>query len=190
MKLILASSSPRREEILRNAGYEFEVIPSRVDENLPEPLPPEETVTRLAVLKAGEIFSQYPDAVVLGADTVVSVGGKILGKPKDEQDAAGMLEKLSGRTHEVFSGVALMADGRRESFAEKSQVCFYPLGQELIKRYTATGEPLDKAGAYGIQGFGSLLVREITGDYYNVMGLPVARLGRALENFGITPLWR
>lgn len=188
MKLVLASTSPRRKEILKGIGLEFEAVGSDVDENIGEELLPRELVTRLAAMKALKILELYPDAVVLGADTVVSIGGKILGKPADEKDAKSMLLALSGKTHEVFSGVAILSAGRREIFAETTFVTFYTLDEETVDRYIQTGEPFDKAGAYGIQGLGSLLVSGIRGDYFNVMGLPVSKTARSLKNFGLRVL--
>ena len=187
MKLILASSSPRRKEILENAGYAFEIVPSGADESA-EISGPSELVKHLSRVKAEAVSKDFPCAVVIGADTVVSIGGSILQKPKDTEDAKAMLRLLSGKTHEVFTGVAVLRGGTGETFSVCSRVVFYALTEDLICRYAATGEPLDKAGGYGIQGRGSLLVREIEGDYFNIMGLPVAPLSRRLESlFGIRP---
>lgn len=185
MKLVLASSSPRRQELLRALGLDFEVLPSELDERLEEQLPPDQMVETLAAMKAQEVLSIRPDAVVLGADTVVSIGGHILGKPSGKLEAARMLRQLSGRVHEVYTGVALLSNRHTEHFCEKTRVRFYELSNDLIERYLATGEPFDKAGAYGIQAYGSVLVKGIEGDYFNVMGLPVARVARSLESFGI-----
>ena len=127
----------------------------------------------------------FPDETVIGADTVVSIDGEILGKPHDEADAWRMLELLSGRTHSVFTGVAVISNGKLTTFAEETRVTFFPLDDREIARYIAAGEPFDKAGAYGIQGAGALLVKGIEGDYYNVMGLPAGRLYRLLKSLNI-----
>ena len=127
----------------------------------------------------------FPDETVIGADTVVSIDGEILGKPHDEADAWRMLELLSGRTHSVFTGVAVISNGKLTTFAEETRVTFFTLDDREIARYIAAGEPFDKAGAYGIQGAGALLVKGIEGDYYNVMGLPAGRLYRLLKSLNI-----
>lgn len=187
MKLILASSSPRRQEILRGAGFDFETVSADINEEIGEARPGR-LVTELSLHKAFAVSKQNPDAVVIGADTVVNVGGQVLGKPQDEADAARMLGLLSGRIHTVYSGVAIVANGGAESFVSRTRVEFYPLDDEITRRYIATGEPMDKAGAYGIQGRGALLIRSISGDYYNVMGLPIAELCRRLaSSYGIRP---
>lgn len=191
MKLVLASGSPRRSELLRAAGYEFEVCPSGANEDI-APVPPRLYTQALAEKKAAEVLARAGGGrVVVGADTVVFVGGRILGKPLDGADAVRMLELLSGRAHEVFTGVSVAAPDGTETFCERTVVQFFPLNRGMIARYVATGQPLDKAGAYGIQGPGSLLVERIEGDYYNVMGLPIGRLSRILETkFGILPVPR
>ena len=187
MRLILASTSPRRKEIMQNAGFVFEVIPSFADENI-EDTPPAQMVTSLALLKAKEIAVQIPDAVVVGADTIVCFKGNILQKPKDESDAVQMLKMLSGAVHEVYTGVAIVTKNKKESFYVKSYVKFYKLSDDFIMRYVKTAEPMDKAGAYGIQSKGALLVESIEGDYFNIMGLPVAELAKRLEsNYNIKP---
>ncbi len=182
--MILASQSPRRYELLKLISEDFSVIPATGEEILPEGLSPAEAVQYLARHKAEEIRALYsgaPKEPIIAADTVVSIDGKILGKPKDAFDAADMLGMLSGRTHSVFTGVCVI-DGERESvFAEETKVEFYELSAEEIRAYIATGEPMDKAGAYGIQDKGALIVKRIDGDYYNVMGLPVGRLSRVLR---------
>ena len=179
-KLILASASPRRKELLEQAGYRFEVIPSTCEEIVPEGLSPKDIVEGLAYQKALDVYASHPDAVVLGADTVVCFDGEILGKPRDKEDAARMLRLLSGQTHEVRTGFALLAKGVEFVSSEAAMVTFFNLTQEEIERYIATGEPMDKAGAYGIQGKGAVLVRSVLGDYFNVVGLPIATVARAL----------
>jgi septum formation protein len=184
-RLILASSSPRRKELLSYALLPFDVYPSQIKEVMDPGLTAEELVCSLADQKARDVFSQYPDAVIIGSDTIVVLDGKPLGKPQDEQEAREILRMLSGRTHEVFTGVSLIAGDRSSIFAEKTEVRFWPLTAEEIEWYITTKEPFDKAGSYGIQGKGSVFVHSIIGDYYNVMGLPVSRVVRELEGFGI-----
>ena len=180
--MILASQSPRRKELLSLITGNFEIIPAKGEERLPEGITPENAVLLLCEQKADEIFSSHKGQIIVAADTIVAADGKILGKPKDEADAFYMLKLLSGRVHSVYTGVCIIfEDGGKKTFAEHTEVEFYPLSDEEIRAYVATGEPMDKAGAYGIQGKGSLLVKRINGDYYNVMGLPVARLARELK---------
>lgn len=160
----------------------FRIIPAKGEEVLPEKSLPEDAVLSLSEQKANEIFREHRGEVIVAADTIVAIDGKILGKPRDEKDAFAMLKTLSGRVHEVYTGVCVIfANGRKERFFEETKVEFYELSDEEIAAYIKTGEPLDKAGAYGIQGKGALLVKRIDGDYYNVMGLPVARLLRVLN---------
>jgi septum formation protein len=190
MKLILASASPRRAEILRNAGFEFEIRPAHVDETLLSGERPEDYVKRLAETKAkaiaGTIAREADASFVVGADTVVVVDGEIFGKPADAQDARRMLTRLSGRSHEVLTGIAVLraADGTGGTVVETTQVTFRLLSQQDIEDYIATGEPFDKAGAYGIQGLGGKFVPRIQGCYFNVMGLPVSRLWQMLRSLG------
>ena len=176
--MILASQSPRRRELLKYITDDFAVKVSDVDETLPNGASPSAAVVYLSQIKARP-FAAVGDTVI-GADTVVAIDGKILGKPTDKADAAAMLRELSGTTHSVFTGVTVIKDNHERSFYCETKVKFYPLTDSEIERYIATGEPLDKAGAYGIQGYGSLLVEGIEGDYFNVVGLPVSRLNRFL----------
>lgn len=184
-RFILASASPRRAELLRNAGFDFEIIVSDADESLPDGIPVSEAVLRLSKVKAQSVSEKYPGAVVLGCDTVVSLDGKIMGKPKDDRHASEMLRTLSGKIHKVYTGVTVTDGERTESFFTGTEVEFYPLSEETIASYIATKETADKAGAYGIQGFGSVLVKRIDGDYFSVMGLPVSESARVLARFGI-----
>lgn len=184
-RFILASASPRRKEILANAGFEFDIIVSDVDENITEDLSPSETVEELAKRKALAVWEENKDAVVFGCDTVVAVDGKILGKPRDDDEAFDMIKMLSGKAHTVSTGVCICASDKVSVFSNTTQVEFYPLSDETIRGYVATGESSDKAGAYGIQGFGSVLIKEIKGDYFSVMGLPVSESSRVLADFGI-----
>ena len=167
---------------------EFEVIPAQGEEIATRTLGPGRLVEELSRRKCAEVAAAHPGALVIAADTVVSIDGRILGKPRSGEEAVQMLAELSGREHVVYSGVTVRQGGRAVTEHEATPVRFRPLAAEDIARYTATGEPMDKAGAYGIQGYGSLLVEGITGDYYNVMGLPVCRLGRILKSFGVDPL--
>ncbi len=181
MSLILASGSPRRRELLGLITNDFTVCVSGAEEHTDPGLTPAETVLALARLKGEDVAKTHPDDTVIAADTVVALDGEILGKPADAEDAARMLRFLSGRTHEVFTGVYIARGGREAHFYEKTGVTFYELSEEEIAAYVATGEPADKAGAYGIQGKGALLVKGIEGDYFNVVGFPVAAVSRALR---------
>ncbi len=181
--MILASQSPRRRELLSLITTDFRVIPAKGEEILPDGISPSEAVVLLSRQKAAEIYKEYKNETIIASDTVVAIDGKILGKPIDEQDAEGMLRLLSGRTHSVFTGVCIISPhGSENSFAEETKVEFWELSDELISGYVKSGEPMDKAGAYGIQGSGAMLVKRINGDYYNVMGLPVGRLYRELSD--------
>lgn len=182
-KIILASASPRRKELMELAGYDFEVICADIVEVVPEEAMPQEVVMSLALQKAQAVAAEHKEAVVIGSDTVVALDGKILGKPHSEQEACEMLRSLSGRTHKVFTGVAIVCGGKVKSFFDETDVEFYSLGDDEIKKYVATGEPTDKAGAYGIQGKGSVLVKRINGDFFSVMGLPIAKLYREMSDF-------
>ena len=177
-KIILASASPRRRELLAQAGFEFEVITSDVDEVVDPALTPDMLVMSLATQKAQAVAVRHKEFVVIGSDTVVVLDGKVLGKPKDEADAVRMLKSLSGRTHEVYTGVCVAYGGETHSFFECTRVKFCELDSAQIEAYVATKEPMDKAGAYGIQGKGCVLVEGIEGDYFNVVGFPVSRFCR------------
>lgn len=179
--LILASGSPRRKELLSKLQIPFKSITSKVDEHFQENLSPENVVVELAHRKAREVFKDYQDAVVIGSDTVVVHKGRILGKPHNRDDARAMLQQLSGQTHSVFTGVAVLFQKQIKTFFEKTDVTFWELSSFEIEEYLNTGEPFDKAGSYGIQGFGSLFVKSIHGDYYSVVGLPISRLKRELS---------
>ncbi len=184
-RFIVASASPRRRELLQNAGFSFDVIPSDADESINEALSPEETVMLLAKRKAVNIFEKNTDAVVLGCDTVVELDGIILGKPENAENAKEMLLSLSGKTHNVHTGVCLKSSEKEKTFVSTTKVEFYDNSEDIIDRYIATGDPMDKAGAYGIQTIGSVLVKGIEGDYFTVVGLPVAKTVRELESFGV-----
>jgi septum formation protein len=190
--IILASASPRRRELMSLLGVEFQVVPSVVDEetvDLPH-VHPGAFVRALAMLKAEDVAERVKDGLILGADTVVVLGEEIIGKPRDVADAARMLNALKGRTHQVFTGLALIRveNGVTMSQAEdhvETDVRMRNFSAETLHAYLDTGEPLDKAGAYGIQGRGAVLVEGIAGDFYNVVGLPLARLSEMLESFGV-----
>lgn len=181
-ELILASGSPRRKELLARTGRSFRVIVSAADEIAAADMEPASVAMQNARVKALAVAANVPDsATVIGADTIVVLDGRIFGKPGDEEDARRMLRELAGRTHQVITGVCLVHGGQCETFAETTNVCFRDLSASEIDVYIATGEPLDKAGAYGIQGAAGAFVDHIEGDYDNVVGLPVARLERALD---------
>lgn len=184
-KFILASASPRRKEILENAGFVFDIIVSDADENITEKLTPSDTVEELAKRKALSVWEENKDAVVFGCDTVVAVDGKILGKPKDDDEAFHMIKMLSGKVHTVSTGVCICDSDKMSVFSNTTEVEFYPLSDETIRSYIATGEGKDKAGSYGIQGYGCVLIKEIKGDYFSVMGLPVSESARVLADFGV-----
>ena len=179
--LILASASPRRQELISLISKEFSVCPANVDEGFSSDLSAESVPEMLAVRKALAVSKEHPNDTVVGCDTSVIVDNEILGKPKDLEDAFRMLSLLSGKTHKVITGCAIFKGGKSISFSEVTKVTFYPLTEDEINSYIETNEPMDKAGAYGIQGYGSLLVKEIHGDYFNVVGLPVAKLNKALK---------
>lgn len=178
---ILASASPRRQELLKLILPEFKIIPSGIEEIVPLGMEGEEQPRYLANLKAKDIAVKYPDDIVIGADTSVIIDSTVLGKPVNADDAFGMLKILSGKKHKVVTGCAVVKKGLCNSFSVATEVEFYPLSDSEIEDYIITGEPFDKAGAYGIQGRGALLVKEIRGDYFNVVGLPVAELNRKLK---------
>ena len=177
---ILASGSPRRKELLNLFIDDYEVLVSGCEEFVPEGTPAEKVPAILAEQKALAVADIRPNDTVIGSDTVVVLNNEIFGKPKDKEHAHAMLRALSGKKHFVYTGVAVAEKGEVRSFVQKTEVEFYELSDETIEKYIATGEPMDKAGAYGIQGKGSVLIKGIVGDYFNVMGLPVAKTARFL----------
>jgi septum formation protein len=181
--VVLASASPRRRELLRLVGIEHTVIPADVDETHPPSEAPAVYAERLARQKAAAI--ERDDAVVIGSDTIVVVDGEVLGKPRDREQAVAMLRRLSGRAHVVMTGVAVAWRGRISSGVEEVGVTLRALSDDEIRRYVETGEPMDKAGAYGIQGFGATIVDRVDGDYFAVMGLPLNRLVRLCRALGL-----
>ena len=196
MKIILASASPRRRELLHQIGWEFEVCVSQVEEKITKTIP-WEVVEELSAQKAEDVFERMQESasgakeplLVIGADTIVACDGRILGKPSDREDAAAMLKLLQGRSHHVYTGVTVClrkADGKivRSTFHEATEVTFYPMTEEEIKWYVDSKEPMDKAGGYGIQGLCARFINGITGDYNNVVGLPVGRLYQEVGKLG------
>ncbi len=181
--VILASSSPRRKELLQLICSNFRVIPPECDEKLPSNIPTNEAAEYLSDLKCRYIADIYDNSIVIGCDTMVICGGVIYGKPSDEDDAKRMLLALSGKEHMVVSGVTIGYQKRFLSFSVNTKVTFRNLSDADIDIYCRSGEPLDKAGAYGIQGIGSMLVKKIDGDFYNVVGLPVSEIAENLEGF-------
>lgn len=186
-KLILASASPRRNQLLMQAGLTCEIVPSQAEEIITKN-DPREVVKELSYLKAHEVanrFSDDSDVVIIGADTIVSYNGRIMGKPADKDDAISMLQILQGETHQVYTGVTMIVlqEGTKkiETFYEKTDVEFFPMTSAEIESYVETDEPMDKAGAYGIQGKSAVFIRRINGDYNNVVGLPIGRLYQELK---------
>ena len=177
-RFILASASPRRQELLARGGYAFDVVPPHVDEQRHPDEAPSDYVRRLALEKTASVALGHPGRVVLGADTTVVIEGRVLGKPSDHEDAAGMLRALSGRAHEVLTGVAVRLAERSVSEVENTTVTLAPLDEATIAWYVGTGEPLDKAGGYGVQGIASRFVTRVDGSYSNVVGLPLSVVDR------------
>jgi septum formation protein len=185
LRVVLASSSPRRRELLTLIGISHAVLPADIDESVLPGEDPREHAERLARGKAGVIAEREPNALVIAADTIVVVDGDILGKPRDEASAAQMLRRLSGRGHVVFTAVAVARGGQVASGVEAVDVNFRDLSDDEIHRYIATREPMDKAGAYGIQGYGATIVERIDGDYFAVMGLALGRMVRLMASVGV-----
>jgi len=191
--IILASTSPRRKELLQQIGVKFEIVPSQASEDIQKELLPREAVRVLAERKADTVASIRPEALVIGADTIISLDGEILGKPGSYKKAKETLARLSGRTHQVVSGVAIVCLLRNihDVFDVTTDVTFGVLSDDIIEKYVKTGEPLDKAGAYAIQGGGSILVQSIKGSYYNIVGFPIFEIAEALSRHtkGYQYLW-
>ncbi|MTD41903.1 septum formation protein Maf [Erwinia sp. CPCC 100877] len=183
MAVILASQSPRRQELLGRIISNFEIVPADIDEQVKEKIAPEAYVQAMALEKATYVAEQYPEDLVIGCDTIVTIDEEILGKPASREAAFRMLRQLSGRTHKVYTSVVMKKGTQQSSVTVPAEVVFYELSDEEIERYLDTSEFKDKAGAYGIQGQGALLIKEIQGDYYAIMGLPVATVYRMLADF-------
>ncbi|WP_322173482.1 Maf family protein [Acutalibacter caecimuris] len=179
--VVLASQSPSRKMLLEQAGVSIEVMVSGVDEEVPEGYTPVQTVECLARRKAEAVAPLCPDRLLIAADSVVSIDGMIIGKPEDDQAARATLRRLSGRTHKLYTGVCLVARGQTQVFHQVTDVTFYPLAEEEIAAYVAMGESTGRAGGYGIEGVGVMLVQGISGDYPNIVGLPVAETLRRLR---------
>lgn len=186
-KIILASASPRRGELLNRLGFNFTIVPSKIDEDRFQGLAPAEMVEKLAVNKARKVASLVEDTVVIAADTVVVLDGEVLGKPADEKEACDMLNRLQGEKHAVYTGIALCRtdDDKLLLDHDITDVYMSNMSEEEIVSYVKTGEPMDKAGSYGIQGLGGIFVERINGSYFTVMGLPVHKLALMLKEFGI-----
>jgi septum formation protein len=181
--IILASGSPRRAKLLKEAGLDFKIVPSDIDENYDEDLSPKEISMYLAEIKAKHIFEQHQNDIVIGADTIVVLENQILGKPKDANDAFEMLSKLSNQCHDVYTGVSIISKDKKVTFFSQTKVCMKPLSALEIESYVKTEEPMDKAGAYGIQGKGGTLVDHFEGDFFTIMGLPLKEVLYQLKNF-------
>ncbi len=185
MKIILASASPRRQELIKMITEDIVVNPCDCDETVKPGLVGREIAEYLSKIKGEAVNEQFKDEIIVSADTIVCLNDKVLGKPKSEDDAFNMLRALSGNTHSVFTGVTIIKGEKVKTFSQETKVTFYDLSDDEINEYIASKECADKAGSYGIQGKGGLLVKGIDGDYFNVVGLPVARLKRELKEFYI-----
>ena len=183
MKIVLASASPRRQELIKLITEDVLVNPCDCDETIKSGLKGKEIAEYLSQIKGRAVKAQFTDEVIVSADTIVCLGDVVLGKPTSKESAYKMLRTLSGNTHSVFTGVTIIKGERETTFSQETRVTFYELTDEEIYEYIASGEAYDKAGSYGIQGKGGVLVKGIEGDYFNVVGLPVARLKRELEKF-------
>ncbi len=187
--IILASKSPRRQELLARLGLDFTVMTEDVDETMDPDLPLEQEIVRVSESKARAVQDRAgPDDLIISADTVVCADGRRLGKPADEADAKRMLRLLSGRAHTVVSGLCVLCGERCETAAVRTAIHFRPLSEREIDAYVTSGEPMDKAGAYGIQGLAAIFVDKLDGDYYNVMGFPLCTLAELLKRFGVNVL--
>ncbi len=180
-QVILASASPRRRELLQKVFPAFDVMPAEVEEIVPEGISPREESEYLAMIKARPLAQQYPEALVIGSDTTVLVDDVVLGKPRDAEEARAMLRMLSGRSHTVCTGVCLLYKGQMVRFTESTEVEFYPMTEAEIEAYVASGDPMDKAGAYGIQSGAGIYIKGIRGDYDTVMGLPASRIYQEIK---------
>lgn len=179
--IILASQSPRRRELMLLMNVPFSSENPQIEETVDPSLPIEKAIEKIAIDKALDVFKRHPQAIVIGSDTVVVLDGKVMGKPADDEDAVRMLKELSGKTHKVITGVCLISDEEKIVFHSSAKVTFYPLEEAQIRNYVSNSLPLDKAGAYGIQDRGALFIKGIEGDYYTIMGLPIAEVNRRLK---------
>ena len=182
-KIVLASQSPRRRELMQYLNVHFETVSPNIEEHMDMNLPIQERIESIAKQKARSVFEKRPDNLVIGCDTVVVFESEVLGKPITEENAIEMLKRLSGKTHVVYTSVAMISSKQKVSFTSKTEVTFYDLDDKEIEDYVKTKEPLDKAGAYTIQGGGAIFVKEITGDFYTVMGLPIAKMYQTIKQY-------
>ena len=182
-RIILASQSPRRKELLSLLKLKFEIIVADIDETINHNNDLVKEIEKLSYLKAKKVFDDNTDALVIGADTIVKIDNKVLGKPSSYEDARNMLKMLSGRTHEVVTGATIMTNEKTETFSSIAKVTFYELSENEIDTYIKTNEPMDKAGAYAIQGDGAKLVKSIEGDFYTIVGLPIGEINQRLKKF-------
>ncbi len=182
-RIVLASKSPRRRELMELLHIPFDVIVSDIDEQIDPQNDLVREIEKLSFRKAEAVFKDHPDALVIGSDTIVKIGNDILGKPKNIEQAEAMLKELSGKTHEVVTGVSILYKDRTETFSSVAKVTFYPLDEKEISEYIATNEPMDKAGSYAIQGDAAKFIRSIEGDYYTIVGLPIAELYHRLKKY-------
>jgi len=182
-KIILASQSPRRKQLLSLLGLEFEAIPADIDEQIDFNNDLVSEIEKLSYQKANHIYKDHKDALVIGSDTIVKINNDILGKPKTYEEAKKMLEMLSNNTHEVVTGVSIIVGDKVETFSSIAKVTFYPLDEKEIDDYIKTSEPMDKAGAYAIQGIGAKFIKSIEGDYYTIMGLPIGELYHRIQKY-------
>ncbi len=183
LNVILASGSPRRRELMESLNIPFSVEALNIDETINEKGDLVSEIENLSFKKALAVFKKHPDSLVIGADTIVTMDNEVLGKPLDQEKAKAMLRKIAGRTHEVITGVSLISQKQSETFSVVSRVSFYPMDEEEIAAYAATLEPLDKAGAYAIQGYGARYIKRLNGDYYAVMGLPIGELYHRIKKY-------
>lgn len=182
-KIILASQSPRRKELLSLLNIDYEAIPADIDEEINTNNDLVKEIERLSYQKAFHIYKEHKDALVIGADTIVKINNQVLGKPKTYEQAKQMLQVLSNNTHEVITGVSIISENKTETFSSVASVTFYPLTENEIDEYIKTNEPMDKAGAYAIQGLGAKFIKSIDGDFYTIMGLPIAELYHRLQKY-------
>ena len=184
-KIILASQSPRRKELLEKCGYPFEIDVADIDESISNTKDLNEEIRQLSIRKAKAVLERHEDCIVIGSDTIVVIDHEVLGKPHTKEEAKEMLEKLSGKTHQVITGIAIISNQRTYSNTSTSYVTFEVLSKEEIDKYVATNEPMDKAGAYAIQGIASRYIKSINGDYYSIMGFPVSMVYEELKNIDL-----
>ena len=182
-RIILASKSPRRKELLSLLNLQFDTVPADIDEQINPDNDLVKEIEKLSYQKANHIFKDNKDALIIGSDTIVKINNKVLGKPKTCEDAKHMLETLSDNTHEVITGVTILVDDKVETFSQIAKVTFFPLTDEEIDEYIKTNEPMDKAGAYAIQGIGAKFIKSIDGDFYTIMGLPIGELYHRLKKY-------